>query len=255
MASTSGSRHDGVTERIRNATITLYNENNSLLGEIRKATSLMKEVAVDLERDNQSQMVMKLEDAAMQLSEAYGDCTHYSSSIESIGNSYQPGTELTDFKKLLEGEFVKAKAASSSVPQKESLMRQFREAVWNVHHAGEPMPGEEQEDIIMTSTQCNLLNITCPLSGKPITELADPVRSVDCKHIYEKKAIMAYINKSKNKNGRCPVAACPKILKAAKVVCDPLLRVEIDEMRSMNKQSSRPNVIEDCTGLDEEENE
>lgn len=31
----------------------------------------------------------------MQLSEAYGDCTHYSSSIESIGNLYEPGTEVT----------------------------------------------------------------------------------------------------------------------------------------------------------------
>lgn len=38
------------------------------------------------------------------------------------------------------------------------------------------MPGEEQEDIVMTSTQCNLRNMTCPVSGKPITELADPVR-------------------------------------------------------------------------------
>lgn len=45
-----------------------------------------------------------------------------------------------------------------------------------VHHAGQPMPGEEQEDVVMTSTQCNLLNITCPLSGKPVIELADPVR-------------------------------------------------------------------------------
>lgn len=38
------------------------------------------------------------------------------------------------------------------------------------------MPGEEEEDIIVTSTQSNLLNITCPLSGKPITALSDPVR-------------------------------------------------------------------------------
>ena len=45
-----------------------------------------------------------------------------------------------------------------------------------VHHAGQPMPGEEQDDIVMTSTQCNLLNVTCPLSGKPVTELAEPVR-------------------------------------------------------------------------------
>ncbi|KAK9269728.1 hypothetical protein L1049_001506 [Liquidambar formosana] len=128
----------------------------------------------------------------------------------------------------------------------------YREAIWNVHHAGQPMPGEEQEDIVMTSTQCNVLNITCPLSGKPLTELADPVRSVECKHIYEKKAILHYI-RSKNARAQCPMAGCPKILQVDKVVCDPLLCIEIDEMRSMSKQYIRPEVIEDFTELDEEE--
>ena len=46
----------------------------------------------------------------------------------------------------------------------------------NVHHAGQPMPGEEQEDIVMTSTQMSILNVTCPLTGKPVIELVDPVR-------------------------------------------------------------------------------
>ncbi|KAJ4726369.1 E3 SUMO-protein ligase MMS21 [Melia azedarach] len=254
MASASGSRHEGVTGRIRNAATTLHNDNISLVGEIRRALGLMKEIAVDLEKANQSQMVKKLEDAAIQLVEAYAYCTHHSSAIESIGNSYQPGPELTDFKKLLEDEAVQFKATSTSDPQKDPHIRQFREAVWNVHHAGEPMPGEEQEDIIMTSTQCNLLNITCPLSGKPITELAEPVRSVECKHIYDKEVIMAYI-KSKNANARCPVAGCPKKLQASKVVCDTLLLVEIDEMRRMSKQSARTDVIEDFTALDDLESE
>ncbi|PSS15983.1 E3 SUMO-protein like [Actinidia chinensis var. chinensis] len=117
-------------------------------------------------------------------------------------------------------------------------------ASWNVHHAGQPLPGEEQEDLVMTSTQSNLLNINCPLTGKPITELATPVRSVDCKHIYEKDAIMPYI-RSKNPHSQCPVAGCPKILVAERVVCDPLLLVEIDEMRY--KQSARTDVVEDFT--------
>lgn len=38
------------------------------------------------------------------------------------------------------------------------------------------MPGEEQEEIVMTSTESNILNRTCPVTGKPVTELADPVR-------------------------------------------------------------------------------
>lgn len=46
----------------------------------------------------------------------------------------------------------------------------------NVHHAGQPMPGEEQEDIVMTSTQIGISNTVCPISGKSITQLEEPVR-------------------------------------------------------------------------------
>lgn len=35
--------------------------------------------------------------------------------------------------------------------------------------------------------------------------------------------------------------------------CDPLLRIEIDESRAMNKQTERPNIIEDFTQESEEE--
>lgn len=108
------------------------------------------------------------------------------------------------------------------------------------------MPGEEQEDIVMTSTQCNLLNITCPLSGKPVTELAEPIRSMECKHIYEKAAIMQYL-KSKKSRAQCPVAACPKMLQPEKVVADPFLQIEIDELRKMSRHSAR---IQDFTELD-----
>ncbi|KAK2638922.1 hypothetical protein Ddye_026717 [Dipteronia dyeriana] len=177
-------RGDGVSRRLRNAAATLCNDNQSLIVEARKVLTLMKEVGVDLERDNEYQMVKELDDAAIHLAETYGDCVLQSLAIESIGNSNQPGTELTGFKKLLMDEFAKSKASSSSIPEKDPLIRHFREAVWNVHHAGEPMPGEEQEDIIMTSTQSNLLNITCPLSGKPIFELAEPVHSpVSCSEV------------------------------------------------------------------------
>lgn len=50
----------------------------------------------------------------------------------------------------------------------------------NVHHAGQPMPGEDQEDIVMTSTEINLLNITCPISGKPVVDIEEPVRRYEC---------------------------------------------------------------------------
>ncbi|XLR32397.1 hypothetical protein S83_060297 [Arachis hypogaea] len=84
----------------------------------------------------------------------------------------------------------------------------------------------------MTSTQSSILNMTCPLTGKPVTELEEPVRSVECKHIYEKRIIMQHIKSS----NRCPISGCPKKLRADRVVQDALLLIEIEELRKMNKK-------------------
>ena len=51
------------------------------------------------------------------------------------------------------------------------------------------MPGEEQEDIVMTNTQSSILNITCPLTGKPVTELVEPVRRY---HINPFKILLSF---------------------------------------------------------------
>ncbi|PIA35102.1 hypothetical protein AQUCO_03600039v1 [Aquilegia coerulea] len=212
---------------------------------------VMKEIAVDLEKENQHQMVKELENGVTELIGASDDCTYLSSAIDSIKNNYQPGEELMDFEKLFKDEIAKVKASSVSDPQNHPLVRQFKEAIWKVHHGGQPMPGEEQEDIIMTSTESNILNVTCPLTGKPIFDIEDPVRSIDCKHIYEKKAVMDYI-KTKKADPTCAIAGCPKKLQAAKLICDPLLRIEIEEARTMSKQTSNPTMIEDCTALDED---
>ncbi|XP_042519467.1 E3 SUMO-protein ligase MMS21 [Macadamia integrifolia] len=251
MASASASRSDGGVGRMRNAALIMYEENQSLIADIRKALAVIKGIAVDLERDNQYEKVGELEGVVLELLVKSEECAHFSSAIQSVANNYQgcpPGDELTDFKKLLDDEVKKIKATSSSLPQKHILYRQFKEAVWNVHHAGQSMPGEEEEDIVMTSTESNILNVTCPLSGKPVTELAEPVRSMDCKHIYEKNAVPHYM-KSKGAHPQCPVAGCPKILQAGRILCDPLLRVEIEELRLMSKQNACPAMVEDFTEL------
>ncbi|XP_057804799.1 E3 SUMO-protein ligase MMS21-like isoform X2 [Salvia miltiorrhiza] len=249
MAYTSAPR-SGVQGRIASAATTLYSDNQSLIAEIRKATIMMKEIGVDFEKDNESDMVKQLEDGVINLVKASDECTHLSSAIQSIGKEYQPAAELTNFSKLFDKKIKRSMADTSSDSQSRLWLRQFREAIWKVHHDGQPMPGEEQDDIVMTSTECNLLNTTCPLTGKPITELAEPVRSMDCKHIYEKNAIMQHL-RSKAATNRCPVTACPKILLAGRVVCDPFLVIEIDEMRSLNAQRVRADAIEDFTQLED----
>ncbi|XP_031494107.1 E3 SUMO-protein ligase MMS21 [Nymphaea colorata] len=229
---------------------TLYDDNQSLITDIRKAFSVLKGIAVDLERDKQFDQVKEIEGAALELLAAFDEVSCFSSAIQQIGATYVPpsNNELTDFGKLIEEGIARFKSQSTSQPQNHPLFRQFKEAIWNVHHAGQPMPGDEQEEIVMTSTQCNLLNTRCPISGKPVGELDNPVRSMDCKHIYEKKAIMHYMKH--NKQLKCPVAGCPKILVPNRVACDPLLLVDIEELRSRSIRASDTNVVEDCTEID-----
>ena len=47
--------------------------------------------------------------------------------------------------------------------------------------------------------------------------------------------------------------SCVRLLRADKIVYDPLLLIEIKEMRAIIKQSAPTSEIEDCTALDEEE--
>lgn len=49
------------------------------------------------------------------------------------------------------------------------------------------------------------------------------------------------------------LSGCPKVLQAQRVLCDPFLLIEIDEVRSMSKQNAGPDAIEDFTTLDEED--
>ncbi|KAG6494032.1 E3 SUMO-protein ligase MMS21-like [Zingiber officinale] len=250
MATTSTSRsHNSTAPRIRNAASTLFSDNQSLISDIRKAITMMKNVAVDLEKEQQSEKVKELENSILELLETYDDCARFSEAIQTIGSNYIPSEQPTDFKRLLEDEVAKSKESSPSMPQNNPLYRQFKEAIWNVHHAGQPMPGEEQEDIVMTSTQNNLLNTKCPLTGKPVIELQNPVRCMDCKHIYEKEPVIHYIS-TKKPHPRCPVAGCPKILQVGRVVCDALLTIEIDEMRLASATNINSTVVEDFTEVD-----
>ncbi|KAJ6832749.1 E3 SUMO-protein ligase MMS21 [Iris pallida] len=250
MASTSAPhpRNSGAA-RIASAANNLSSDKETLISDIRKSLNMIKSIAVDLEKEQQSEKVKQMEDAVLELLQSYDDCARFSDSIRSVSSKYQPSDEVTDFKQLLENEFAMLKAASSFDPQSNPMYRGFKEAVWNVHHAGQPMPGEEQEDIIMTSTQNNILNSKCPLTGKPVFELQDPVRCLDCKHIYEKDAIILYIRQKQQP--RCPITGCPKVLQEGRVVCDAELKIDIEEMHSAENEAVQATVVEDFTDVDD----
>ncbi|KAH9616061.1 hypothetical protein KSS87_000801 [Heliosperma pusillum] len=248
MASTSGNRASDIPTKIKNAVNTLSDDNQPILADIRKSIYAMQDVAVELEKLNRTEQVKELDDAVVQLLYGNEECKSFSSVVQLVGEKYQPSPQPTNFKKMLDDEKSKFKVQSAADLQKDPLLRRFREAVWNVHHAGQPMPGEEQDEIVITTTQFGLLNTVCPITGKAVTDLSEPVRSMDCKHVYEKEAIMLYIRQV-TKSNNCPVAGCPKALRAARVVCDTMLPVEIEEMRSQNKQTDAPGGFEDFTNF------
>jgi len=49
------------------------------------------------------------------------------------------------------------------------------------------------------------------------------------------------------------LSGCPRYLRQDKVVSDPLLLVEIEEMRSMSKENMTATLVEDFTMTDDEE--
>lgn len=51
------------------------------------------------------------------------------------------------------------------------------------------------------------------------------------------------------------LSGCPRFLRQDKVVSDPLLLVEIEEMRSMSKENMTATLVEDFTMTDDEEEE
>ncbi|KAK8953945.1 E3 SUMO-protein ligase MMS21 [Platanthera zijinensis] len=240
MACTSAPRSSlsSVASRISTAASNLCSDNLTLLTEIRKSLGIIKNIAVDLEKARRSDKVKELEKVFLELLESHDNCTHLSEAILRTGQNYQNSDQPTDFRKHLEDEVEKLKKAAPFVPLESRFYRQFKEAIWNVHHEGQPMPGEEQEDIVMTSTQSILLNMTCPLTGKPIVELENPIRSMDCKHVYEKDPVMHYII-SKKPKAPCPVAGCPKFLQEERVICDPCFELKSTKFTQLLNQMNQ----------------
>ncbi|VAH22840.1 unnamed protein product [Triticum turgidum subsp. durum] len=198
-------------------------------------------------------LVKQLEDAVQELVASYEDCAYLAEAVKKVPGAYQPSDQATDFRKLIDVEVEKVKGTSRSSGHKDQLIRQFKEAVWDVHHAGQPMPGDEQEELVMTSTQNNILNTVCPLTMKPIVDLENPVRCIDCRHIYDKDPILRYIRTNKAPN--CPIAGCPAVLQPAKIVCDTFLRMEIEELRASGPAAPNASEIEDISDHDEDEDE
>lgn len=241
------------TERMRSAMSALDDTNQALHMELGSSLVMLKMVAEDLEAENQTELVEELGQAVKEIIGLMEEFECHNKALRSLKDEYTVGDESTDFEKLLSERADQLKAESRVQPEQHILYKQFQEAVWKVHHAGEPMPGQENVDLIIYSTQYNVVNTLCPISGKPVIELEDPVRSSDCMHIYDRAAVMDYLKGWKDNRRPCPCAAagCPKPLVMERLVCDPMLKVEIQELRMRGRINTQVHEVADCTELDD----
>ena len=126
---------------------------------------------------------------------------------------------LEEFKKMTPEELAKADVDSlfstklSRMKAKEpknfyknhDKLKSFDLKVWNVHHRGEPLPGGD-DDEIMVYTQESNATLKCPLTQDI---LEDPYKSKVCSHVFSKRAIENHLRRGPK---HCPVAGCGKTI-------------------------------------------
>lgn len=108
--------------------------------------------------------------------------------------------------------------------------KDFKRRIWDVRHPEDAMPpmekwfGEdendglqEDEDIIIEREKQSL---NCPITTN---RLEEPFISNVCDHVFSKTAIMELINRSPNKEIKCPVPGCNKNLSAGVMQRDKLI--------------------------------
>lgn len=148
----------------------------------------------------------------------------------------------TDFGKMMEKKMKEYKRNNSHDPKRHESVLDIKQAVWEIHHPNEPFPGTHDarnEEVVIAMTQSERIarNKTCPISGKSIFDLKDPVRD---KHgyVYEKEYIMQMFQRGTSAI-ECPVAGTTHQIKKADLkTAKELLR---ERQRRKLTQRSRKN--------------
>ncbi|CAM6087398.1 unnamed protein product [Calypogeia fissa] len=238
------------TERIRVAAKRLEQDSLRVQSDLNANTIFFKIVAEEMEKEHDSEAVAKLRQGLLEVLDSAHRLEYQCSALQNVSQSFTAGIEETDFSKHLDESTRQFLAANPFDPTKDKLYHQFDRAIWNIHHAGEAAPGQEEEEMVMIN-DTGVLNHNCPLTGKPVIELENPVRSIQCHHIYEQTAVIEYIAKAGRRRCKCAVAGCPFFLKMDNLKNDASLNMEIQELRLRDRATQ----LETYTEIEDLEDE
>eukprot|EP00897_Mesotaenium_endlicherianum_P007888 jgi/Mesen1/7127/ME000369S06451 len=235
-------------ERYVNSASAQWTEKDrKFLEELNMHMIVIKHVAEALEHENKHSKVEELEKSLLELIALENEVKHHRAALHSLPQHYKFEEKETNFAEMLQQGARQSAAQAPSIPEEHELYKSFKSDIWNVHHAGEPMPGQEEDDMVMTTSGL-VLNVSCPISGKQVTDLVDPVRSTECRHIYDRASIIDFIRKRRGK--KCPIAACPKAIVEEMLEAGRALKLELEQMKRRAGHSQGPNV--ECTDLDDD---
>lgn len=131
-------------------------------------------------------------------------------------------------------EEFEAKSVPESFKQ-HKWWKKMLEDVWEVHHEDEPMPGQEDEEVVISKKPRTL---KCPLTQKLMKK---PVRNTVCGHAYEGEAIKDYVRRRGTRRTKveCPVVGC-----ASDVTLDHLERaVELERLLAKRSKRKRKETV------------
>lgn len=166
------------------------------------------DVAEQLHAAGQEDKVAELRGAVQQLLMARHKAGLHKQALDSLKSAYVASGEATDFGAAVEAAAARAGAAAGAYdPTSDPTYTDFLAAAGG----GAPEDEEEQidDDIAIAGGGHQLApNNTCPISGKRIMELAEPVE--DHKgYVYEKAAVLAMLRGATNPRGMQLVAGAP----------------------------------------------
>ncbi|KAL3686820.1 hypothetical protein R1sor_013129 [Riccia sorocarpa] len=104
--------------------------------------------------------------------------------------------------------------------------------------------------VSITESKYAAINTRCPLSGKLVTELEDPVRSVKCHHVYSQAYAKAYINQSMGIS-ECAVSGCSEFLMESDLISAKTFIDSIQNLRE-NDVVSQLRLLLECTHVENE---
>ncbi|CAI5971906.1 unnamed protein product [Closterium sp. NIES-64] len=108
----------------------------------------------------------------------------------------------TNFEELLQQQVAQLGAAQPC-PEDHHILVAFRQTIRSARQGGEGGGyDDDEDDEVMMTTNLIVKNTNCPITMRHVEELDDPVCCLDCRHVYEKSAILEIISQNNN----CPVS-------------------------------------------------